>query len=225
MRTLRSGRRLSLGGSGARCAVPACVPFVIALAVAAAPRQAVAGDGYADRTAVLLGAGGGIAFIDLPDVNDPGRTFGSGGRMQFEIGGEVRPWLEIGADLAFTALGESDSLNAILASWGSSETSAVTHVQSGVVVRARWLGARRWAPFARVGAGVAGLWMSAPGGLGGHVLDPAWSAGGGLELDAHRLVVLRAEGQYAGQAADGGVRSHAAATLSVLLAIPRSVFD
>jgi hypothetical protein len=184
------------------------------------------GTRFADRTAVLLGAGAGVASIDLPDANQPSQRFGAHGRIVFDLGGEVRPWLELGGSVGFTALGESDSLNAILAANGSTPVSSITHLQSAVVARVRWLhGSTRWAPYARVGAGLDGLWTSAAGGLGGHVLDPGWDAGAGLEVYAHRLLVVRAEGLYAGQATEDGARHHFAATASLLLALPRSMFD
>ena len=223
MRARSSGRRLPFGAPGARRVVLARAVAIASFAmVALSPCRTLAGERFADGTGVLIGAGGGVTSVDLPDVNDPTRTFGSNARVQLDLGALVRSWLELGTDVAFTVLGESDSLNSILVSQGSSEKSAVTHVQAGVVARAKWLrGESRWAPFGRLGAGVAGLWTSAPGGLGGHELDAAWSAGGGLEVYAHRMLVVRAEGQYCGQAAEGGMRHHAAAVLSVLLAIPR----
>jgi len=206
-----------------------CCAFALAALGFAAPRvraQSAADVRFADRTAALVGAGAGVASIDLPDVNDRSQTYGAHGRIVFGLGGEVRPWLELGASVAFTALGESDSLNAILIGQGSTQTSSITHVQSALVARVRWLhGSTRWAPYARVGAGVDGVWTTAPGGLGGHVLDPGWDAGAGVEIYAHRLLVVRAEGLYAGQSTDAGSAHHFAATIGLLIAVPRSVFD
>lgn len=207
----------------------ACCSLALVVLAGAAPAARAAdatGVRFAERTLALVGAGAGVASIDLPDANRPSQTYGAHGRIVFDLGGEVRPWLELGANVAFTALGESDSLNAILIGMGSSQTSSITHLQSAVVVRIRWLhGSTRWSPYARIGAGVDGVWMSAPGGLGGHVLDPGWDAGAGVELYAHRLLVVRVEGLYAGQSSDEGVRRHFAATAGLLLALPRSMFD
>jgi len=177
------------------------------------------------QTLAVLGVGGGVMRVDLPDVNDPSRSFGTEPRVGFEVGAELRPWLELGADLGLTSLGESDSLNAILVQRGASGTSAVTHVQSGVFARVRWIPSARWAPWLRAGGGIAGLWTSAPLDLGGHEVDAAWNAGLGLDFFAHRRLLIRAEGLYLGQETDGGVASHSIATLSLLFAVGRSASE
>lgn len=203
-----------------RCACLAIGTLVFAAFAPPAASQSDPSWFAADR--VLLGAGGGAIHLDLPDPNDPGADAGTRPRAAFELGAEIRPWLELGADCSFAALGESDSLNAILAMQGSSDVSSVTHVEGGILARARWVpGGGRWAGFGRAGGGVAGTWTSAPGDLGGHELDPAWNAGAGIEFHAHPRWVLRAEGLYIGQATEDGARHHGAATLSLLLALWR----
>lgn len=180
---------------------------------------------FPDRTAVLVGVGGGAMRVDLPDPNHPGESFGTRPRLCFDLGYEANPWLEVGADVALAMLGESDSLNAILRQGGSKEVAPFTLVQAALDVRARWIaGNGRWAPYARAGAGVSALSLSAPGALGRRDRDPAWNLGGGVEFYARRRIVLRAEGLYVGQAAQGGTRHHAVAGLTLLYALPRAAF-
>ena len=179
---------------------------------------------FPDRTAVLLGLGAGAMRVDLPDPNHPGERFGTRPRLCFDLGYEARPWLEVGADVALAMLGESDSLNTILRAGGSREVAPFTLVQAALDVRARWIaGSGRWAPFARAGAGVSALSLSAPGGLGRRDRDPTWNLGGGVELYAQHRIVLRAEGVYVGQSVHGGTRHHAVAGLALLYALPRAV--
>jgi hypothetical protein len=207
---------------------PYGLPLAVLLAIAAAS-PARAGDGSAmpqrpaDATAFVVGVTGGAMHVDLSDVNDRSQTFGTHPRFGFELAGEVRPWLECGIDVGFTMLGESDSLQAILAAQQVDGAAVVTHVQWLAGTRARWLrGASRWSPYVRGGLGMATLWTSAPGGLGSHASDFAWCAGLGLEFYPHRRILLRGEGTYIGQAASGGAASHAAASLGVFYALPWS---
>jgi hypothetical protein len=194
---------------------------VISLACAGDAR-AVA-QGPADATAFVVGVTGGSMYVDLSDVNDRSQRFGTHPRFGFELAGEVRPWLECGVDVGFTMLGESDSLQAILTAQHNDGAAVVTHTQWLAGARVRWLrGTSRWSPYVRGSAGVATLWTSAPGGLGGHESDFAWATGLGLEFYPHRRILLRGEGTYIGQAASGGTCSHAAASLGVFYALPWS---
>ena len=182
------------------------------------------GGRYPDRTAVLIGAGAGLVHVGLADENRPREVFGTKLRVGFDLGYEVRPWLELGAALAFGELGESDSLGAVLRQRGVERPSAAfTLVLAGVNVRARWIPASgRWTPYARAGVGVAGLSLSAPEGLGRRRVDPAWDAGGGIEFYAHSRLVLRAEALYIGQETADGARHHASIGMTLLYAVPRA---
>jgi opacity protein-like surface antigen len=165
---------------------------------------------------VVVGAGAGAMHVDLPDP-DTGTSFGTRPRVQFALGYEARPWLELGAELGFTYLQESDSLNAILATQGSQERALRTHLQAFADARLRWLhGESSWAPFARAGVGMASLRTSAGDIANQRDNEPAWNAGGGLDWYVHRHILLRLEGLYIGQTVeDGGTRSHLAACLTV----------
>jgi opacity protein-like surface antigen len=174
-----------------------------------------------DAPRVVLGAGAGAMHVDLPDPDAGGESFGTRPRVQFALGYEARPWLELGAELGFTYLPESDSLNAVLVAQGSQEKALRTHLQAFADARLRWLhGGSSWAPFARAGVGVASLRTSAGDIADERETDPAWNAGGGLDWFVHRHILVRLEGLYIGQTVDhGGTRSHAAAGLTVHYAL------
>ena len=219
-------------GDRRRRLAPRAALFVLAVELGlpwalAAPARADGGTsaGPAAATAFILGVTAGPMSIDLPTVNDPTESFGTHARFGFDLGVEVRPWLEAGVEVGFTMLGEADSLQAILDAQGSDAAAVVTHVQWLVSARARWLrGASRWSPYVRGGAGMATLWISAPEGLGSHASDLAWCAGAGLDFYPHPRLLLRAEGTYVGQAASGGASHHAGALLGVYYAMPWSAF-
>jgi len=201
----RAGRRFALG----------------LLALVALPAGAMAE--VQGPPAAVVGVGLGATWVDLPDPN-PGRTeLGAGTLLRFDLGYAPRPWFEIGGELGLGFLGESDSLNAVLAADSVAGVGTRTHVQALAVARGRWLRAEsRWAPFACVGAGVAGLSLAAPGGRGSRELDPAWTAGLGLEWFAHPRLMLRLEGSYLGQAAQASTAHHATACLTLLVGVPRA---
>lgn len=201
--------------------------LVLALSLGGTPARAAEGtpSSPAAATAFLVGVTAGAMHIDLPSVNDPTQSFGTHSRFGFELGGEVRPWLECAVEAGFTMLGEVDSLQAILDAQGSNEAAVVTHVQWLASARARWLReASRWTPYVRGGAGMATLWISAPEELGSHASDFAWCAGAGLEFYPHPRLLLRGEGTYVGQAAPDGAHHHAGASLGVFYAMPWSAF-
>jgi len=197
--------------------------MALGLLVAAAMQAPAAAAGVQGPPAAVVGVGLGATWVDLPDPN-PGRTdLGVGTLLRFDLGYAPRPWFEIGGELGLGFLGESDSLNAVLAAEGVVGIGTRTHVQALAVARARWLRAEsRWAPFARAGAGVAGLSLAAPGGLGDRDLDPAWTAGAGIEWFAHPRLIVRAEGAYLGQAAAARTAHHATACLTLHVGVPRA---
>lgn len=169
---------------------------------------------------VVLGAGAGAMYVDLPDPDAGGAAFGSRPRVNFALGFEARPWLELGGELAFTYLPESDSLNALLVAQGSQEKALRTHVQAFADVRLRWLpGESRWAPFVRAGAGIASLHTSAGDISNDRETDPAWNAGLGLDCYVQRHILLRLEGLYIGQTFDDGTRHHGVAAVAVHYAL------
>ncbi|MFQ5600939.1 MAG: outer membrane protein [Candidatus Krumholzibacteriia bacterium] len=179
-----------------------------------------------ERTLLLMGLGAGALDLDIPHPERPGEDFGARFRLRFDLGYELRSWLEIGAELGIAMLGESDSLNALLRQRGSPGEASYTFVDVGVGVRARWLlGTGRWAPFVRGAVGAATLSLSAPDGLGSRQSDPTWSAGAGLEWTPYTPVVLRFEGRYMGQRSEDATRSHASAELVVLYALSTSRMD
>ena len=199
----------------------------LAAAAAATPRAvAAAGSRYPDASAVLVGIGSGVIHVDLADPNRRPQRFGTKLHVNFDLGYEIRPWLELGADLGLGMLGQSDSLNAVLEREQQSGVGHMTFVHAAIDVRGRWLhGSGRWAPYVRAGGGGVTLSLSAPGGLGSRDNDAAANVGGGLEFYAHRRLVLRAEGLDVVQWAGGGARHHAAAGLTLLYALPRSALD
>lgn len=181
-------------------------------------------DGIAESPpAAVVGIGLGATWVDLPDPN-PGRSeLGAGMLLHFDLAYAPRPWFEIGGTLGLGFLGESDSLNAVLAVDGVAGIGTRTHVQALAVARARWLKPESsWAPFVRAGGGVAGLSLAAPGGRGDRDLDPAWTAGAGLDWFAHPRLLLRAEGAYLGQAAATRTAHHTVASVSLLVGVPRA---
>jgi hypothetical protein len=193
---------------------------------AARPEEPVPPPRYAADSAVLVGVGGGVIHVDLPDPDRHGASFGTKPRLLFDVGYELRPWLELGADLGLGLLGQSDSLNAVIAQSGQSGLAHFTLVHAAVNVRARWLhGSERWAPYARLGFGGVTLSLTAPAGLGSRRNDPAWNVGGGLELYLRPRLVVRAEGLDVAQLASGGTRHHAAVGLTLLYALPRSALQ
>lgn len=202
---------------GARAALAVCV----ASAAAAGHTAPIL-----DPVAVTIGVGAGAVRADLPDPNRPGERFGTEPYVRFDIGWAARPWLELGAELGLGFVGESDSLREIVAQTRPDAAAPFTLVHWGVVVRPRLaLGSGRWAGFGRAGLGGVTLSLSAPeGGRGRRDDGVAWNAGGGLELRAHRRLLLRAEALWLGQS-DGATHHHAVATLSLLYAFPRAAFD
>lgn len=196
----------------------------LAVALSSTFVVAAGGAALAEPVTVLVGAGGGVVNIDLPDADEPGETYGSRGRVHFEIDLQPIRWLEVGAEVGFAPLGGSDSLDAILVGRGQEPSSTVTHVQGGATLRLRRGLGSRWTAFLRAGLGAAGVWASAPEDLGGHEVDFAWNAGAGVDLEPHSRLRLRAEGLYLGQAASPQSAHHAAGSLALLLAFgaPRS---
>lgn len=190
-------------------------------AVLCIPCIAMANESPFDATRIVIGIGAGAMHVDLPDPDAAGESFGTRPRVQFALGYEVRPWLELGGEVGFTYLPESDSLNALLAAQGSQEKALRTHLQAFADARLRWVhGESSWAPFARAGIGVASLRTSAGDIADSRATDPAWNAGGGLDWFVHRHILLRLEGLYIGQSVDeGSARSHAAASLTVHYAL------
>jgi opacity protein-like surface antigen len=173
-----------------------------------------------DSTRVLVGVGigAGVLDVDLPDPNRPGETFGPSFRLHLGIGYEITRWLGVDAEIGFTTLGGSDSLDAILRSMGRDDESAFTLVDFGVGVRGRWqLAASRWAPFLRAGAGGATFSLSAPG-FGSRETDPTWNLGGGLEFLPVRAVILRLEGGWLGHQYQDSTRNHVSLDFVVLYA-------
>jgi len=184
----------------------------------AAPLAAVAHE----PPAAVVGVGLGATSVDLPDPNPGATDLGAGFLVRFDLGYSPRPWFEIAGEVGFGLFGESDSLNAVLVADSVAGISSRTHLQALAVARARWLRAESsWAPFVSAGAGVAGLSLAAPGGYGDRELDPAWTAGAGLEWYAHPRLMLRLEGAYLGQAAEVRTAHHATACLTLLVGIPR----
>jgi hypothetical protein len=203
-------------------------PRWFATAVSAAALAAITTHVRADSEApfaaprVVLGAGAGAMHVDLPDREAAGDAFGTRPLVLFDLGLEARPWLEIGAELDYTYLQESDSLNAALAAQGSDERGLRTLVQATLDARLRWLhGASCWAPFLRAGAGVAAFYTHAGDLVQTWDTDPAWAAGAGLDWYPHRHILLRGEIAYRGQTTDGETAHHAAGTLAIHYAVHR----
>jgi len=208
--------------------MPACRPRRWLLAVAAPlvtwlalpPCSVHAGESPYVAPRVVLGVGAGAMHVDLPDPDAGGESFGSRPRVNFVLGYEARPWLELDGEVGFTYLQQSDSLNALLVAQGSQEKALRTHVQAFVDARLRWLrGESRWAAFARAGAGVASLRTSAGDISNERETDPAWNAGLGLDCYVHRHILVRLEGVYIGQSFDDATRHHALAAVAVHYAL------
>jgi opacity protein-like surface antigen len=198
----------------------AAIGFLIATRLSGAAAPASAAESHADSTRVLVGVGigAGVLDVDLPDPNRPGETFGPSFRLHFGIGYEISRWLGVDAEIGFTQLGGSDSLDAVLRAMGRDEESAFTLVDFGAGVRARWpLAASTWAPFLRAGGGGATFSLSAPG-FGTRETDPAWSLSGGLEFLPVRAVILRFEGGWLGHQYQDVTRHHVSLDLVVLYA-------
>ena len=180
----------------------------------------------AARRLVLVGLEFGAIDVNLPHPERPGESFGSQFRLGLQARYEITSWLGIDAEVGFSFLGESDSLNAILEGQGREPGAAYTLVDCGIGVVARWpLGSGRWAPFLRASGGLASLALSSPDG-GTRETDPSWSAGGGVEWTVARPVVLRFQGRWLGQRTDDGItRSHATAELAVFYAFYAGSFE
>lgn len=177
------------------------------------------------RRLVLVGLECGAVDVDLPHPERPGESFGRQFRLGLQAGYEFTHWLEVDAEVGFSFLGESDSLNAILVAQGGEAGAAYTLVDFGIGVVGRWpLGSGRFAPFVRASGGLASLALSWPEG-GARETDPAWSAGGGLEFSLARPVVLRLQGRWMGQREDDGTtRSHGTAELAAFYAFHTANF-
>ena len=167
------------------------------------------------RAVVIVGIGGGVLDVDLPDPDRPGESIGLSPRLRFDLGYEISSWFGVDAELGFTMLGGSDSLDAALEEMGLAERSAFTLVDVSAGVRGRWpLGAGRWAPFVRAHYGVATLSLSAPG-TGSRETEPLWKLGGGLEVLPIRVILLRLEAQWLGQRHQDSTRNHVGVDFSV----------
>ena len=172
------------------------------------------------RRLVLVGLEFGAIDVDLPHPERPGESFGACFRLGLQTVYEPTTWLGVDAEVGFSFLGESESLNAILTAQGGEAGAAYTLVDFGVGVCGRWpLGSGRWAPFARASGGLASLALSYPDG-GTRETDPSWSVGAGLEFTLARPVVLRLQGRWLGQRQDdGATRSHVTGELAVFYAL------
>ena len=171
------------------------------------------------RRLVLVGLEFGGIDVDLPHPERLGETFGACFRLGLQAGYEITTWLGVDAEVGFSFLGESDSLNAVLTAQGGEPGAAYTLVDGGIGIVGRWpVGSGRWAPFVRATGGLASLALSWPDG-GTRETDPSWSAGGGVEFTVARPVVLRLQGRWIGQREDDGtVRKHGTAELAVFYA-------
>jgi hypothetical protein len=177
-----------------------------------------------DRRLVIVGLQLGAIDVDLPHPEKPGESFGSRFRLGFQMGYDVTRRFAVDADLGFSFLGESDSLNAILEAQGRAPGAAYTLLDFGVGLVGRWpLGQGRWAPFVRASGGLVSLSLSWPDG-GERQTDPAWSLGGGLEFALARPVLLRAQGRWLGQRSDGETANHATLELAVYYVMYQSLF-
>lgn len=177
-----------------------------------------------DRRLVVVGIQLGAVDVDLPHPEKRGESFGSRFRLGFQMGYDLTARLAVDADLGFSFLGESDSLNAILEEQGREPGAAYTLVDCSVGLVGRWpLGAGRWAPFVRASGGVVSLALSSPDG-GSRETDPSWSLGGGLELSLARPVLMRAEGRWLAQGAEGATANHITVELALFYAMHRSLF-
>jgi hypothetical protein len=187
--------------------------------VTAAPLAApdtAAGD---SRRLVLVGLEMGAIDVDIPHPERPGATFGARFRLGVQLGYELFERFAVDGELAFSFLGESDSVNAILVSQGRAEGAAYTLVDASVGFTGRWpLGGGRWAPFVRAGGGIASFALSLADG-GARRTDPLWSLGGGLEIGLARSVLLRLQGRWMGQAAEGSTLHHATVEMAAFCAL------
>ncbi len=178
------------------------------------------------RRLVLVGLEVGAIDVDLPHPEEPGETFGNRFRLGLQVGYEVTRRFALDAELGFSFLGESDSLNAALAAQGREEGAAYTLVDFGIGALARWpLGEEgRWAPFVRATAGIVSLALSSPD-LSTRETDPSWSAGGGMEFVLARPVVLRFQARWMGQQQDGELRHHVTGELAIFYALHSDSFS
>jgi hypothetical protein len=200
---------------------------VLAFAAVCAPHAVTAADLGCpiDSSLVLVALAGGAQHVDLPQFDRPNEDFGTKPRFAFDLGVLARRWFEPHVEVAFTYLGGSDSLDAVLAARGSTDKSLGTLVQAQAGARLRWARCGRWQPYAHAAGGVARFRLAAPDEPGFTETDPIWSAGGGVELWLHRRLLVRAEGLYIGQAAPDGTRTHAVAQLALAYAFPRSILS
>jgi hypothetical protein len=206
---------------GLAMALGSFLAAALAVALAAVPAYSAP-----QSPVAVAGIGLGATWVDLPDANVGAADLGATTLLRFDLGYAPRPWLELGGELGLGFAGESDSLNALLTADGITGVATRTHIQALAVVRTRWPRAgARLAPFARAGAGAAGLSFAAPGGRSERDLDPAWTVGGGIDLRAHRRILVRAEAAYVGQAAAGRAAHHAAACISFLAGVPAADLD
>jgi hypothetical protein len=183
------------------------------------------GDIAPARRLVLVGVEFGAINVDLPHPEEPGATFGERFRLGMQLGYEVTRQFALDAELGFSFLGESDSLNAALAAQGREEGAAYTLVDFCIGALARWpLGEGRWAPFVRATAGLVSLALSSPD-LSTRETDPSWSAGGGMEFALARPVVLRFQARWMGQQQDGEPRHHVTGELAVFYALHTNSFS
>ncbi len=205
------------------------VAFVVAvIASLALPESSFSqssGDIAPARRLVLVGVEFGAIDVDLPHPEEPGATFGERFRLGMQLGYEVTRRFALDAELGFSFLGESDSLNAALAAQGREEGAAYTLVDFGVGALARWpLGEGRWTPFVRATAGLVSLALSSPD-LSTRETDPSWSAGGGMDFVLARPVVLRFQARWMEQQQDGEPRHHVTGELAVFYALHTNSFS
>lgn len=186
----------------------------------ASPASAQTSDG--SRVVALVGVGVGGIHVDIPHPEKPGESFDNRPRVSFDLGYEISSHFGVGAALGISFLGESDSLNAILAEMGRDEGSAYTLVDFTVGLRGRLpLGSGRWAPFTRAGIGGATFSLSWPDG-GQRENDLAWYVGGGLEFALARMVLFRLDAGWLGHRFREVTRNHVTVEFVVFYALTRS---